>query len=348
MIMKLWQIMRKEFRVNLRTPAVVFLLILSPIVLMGLVPFGLSGSIKLRLSVVDQSYSDRGRETVAELSRSPYFASVDLSLSLEEASARMDRGKVDGIVLIPPSGEGYSLVVDGTHATLAGDVEYYVLQQLGKPETDGVQIKSTTKFLTAPDNKHYYIVAMLTLMLAIIGSGLTMFSVLTDRERKSIEHLRSTGLSAGLYVMSKVIFFTFAGIFDTVLGLGIAHLVFGLRIYGSILAFALLAVCFLFAMTSLGVTVASYSGNIVQATYVLVFLFCILALTSTMFVPLDTTEKVMAAMRFANPFYWMTDGGWKILLKGAGAADTLLHCIVLAGTGALLCFANVPKIKQTD
>jgi len=348
MIQKLWQIILKEWRVAVRTPAVVFLLILSPIVMMGLVPFGLSGSIKLRLSVVDQSYSNRGRETVAELSRSPFFDSVDLSMSLEEAARRMDYGELDGIVVIPPDGEGYSLLVDGTHSYLAADAEYYVIQQLAPPETGSEKIKATTKFLTAPDNKHYYIVAMLTLMLAVVGSGLAMYSVLVDRKRKSIEHLRSTGVPAGLYVISKVLFFSFAGILETMLGLAIAYLVFGFHFYGSPLAFALLAVCFLFSMTSLGVTVASYSENIVQATYILVFLFCILALTGTIFVPLDMTEKAMAAMRYANPFYWMTDGGWKILLKGAGAADTLLHCIVLAGTGALLCFANVPKIKQTD
>ena len=348
MMRKLWEIMRKEFRVVVRTPVGLFLLALCPIVMVGLVPFGLSGSVRIRLSVVDQSFSERGLEKAAILSRSPFFSSVDMSLSMEEATARMEHGELDGIVVIPADGEGYTLLIDATHNALAADVQYYVQKQLGGLSIDGLPIRSTRKFLSSSDNKHYYIVAMLVLLISIIGSGLSMYSVLVDREHKTIEHLRSTGVPAGLYVMSKVLFFSLVGLMETAVGLLIASLVFDFHVYGSLWAFILLATCFLFCMTSLGVTIATYSKNLVQATYILVFLFCMLSLISTMFVPLDTTARFMGLMRFINPFYWVTDGGWKILLKGAGMADIPLYYAVLFGAGVLLSVANILKIKQTD
>ena len=348
MMRMLWEILRKEFRVSVRTPLEIFLLILSPVIMVGLVPFGLSGAVRIRLGVVDQSFSDRGLEKVAVLARSPYISEVEMYISLEEAMGKMEKNQLDGVLVIPREGEGYNLLIDGTHNALEADVQYYVQKQLGDLNLDGVPLRSTRKFLSSTDNKHYYIVAMLVLLMSIIGSGLGMYGILVDREHKSIEHLRSTGVPATLYILSKELYFSLLGLLETGLGLLIAWLVFDFQVYGPIGAFILLAACFLFCMTSLGVTIATYSKNLVQATYILVFLFCMLSLISTMFVPLDTTARFMGTMRFINPFFWVTDGGWKILLKGASFSDIPLYYAVLFGAGVLFTLANVLKIKQTD
>ena len=92
MMRTLAQILRKEFLQLVRTPALVFILFLCPVVVVGIVPFGLSNKTRLRVEVVDETFSGRGRETVSALAASPQIARVSLSSSLQESERRIDSG----------------------------------------------------------------------------------------------------------------------------------------------------------------------------------------------------------------------------------------------------------------
>ena len=83
-----------------------------------------------------------------------------------------------------------------------------------------------------------------------------------------------------------------------------------------------------------------------RTIYVLVFVFIMLILLSTMFAPLDNMDPVWAATRFVNPFFWMVDGAWKILLKDVKLAANPVNCLALLGIGSVLTAFNILKIRQ--
>jgi ABC-2 type transport system permease protein len=341
------QILVKEFLQLVRSPAMAFILILCPIIVVGIVPLGLSNKTRLRVEVVDESYSGRGREAVTALSGSPQIARVSQSASLQASERRMDLGEIDGIVVVPRDGGEYHILADASQLVLGRDVAYYVSRQLSGVQDDG-RVRTHALFLSGAGNTHYYLVTMLSLLIAIMGCCLATLSVVTEKESKTLEHLRSTGMSASLYVFSKVLFFTLIGLGELTLGLVIARAGYSLVCAGPLLDYYLLAACFLFALVNLGILVAVGTRTLVRAIYVLVFLFITLILLSTMFAPLDNMAPFWASTRFVNPFFWIADGSWKIVLKGLSVTDNPENCLVLLGLGSILSVINIKKVKKLD
>lgn len=347
MMRVLWHMLVKEFLQLVRTPALLFVLILCPVVTVGLVPFGLSNKPRIRVEVVDESFSGRGRETLALLAGSPQITQLSQTSSLQEAEGRMARGEIDAIVIVPANEEASRILVDGSNIPLARDAAYYVGLQLHKPQENEL-LRSHTLFVTETGNTHYYLVAMLVLLIAIVGCSLVALSVVTEKENKVLEHLRSTGLNPLMYVASKLVFFSLVGLCELAVGLLIARLVFALQSAGPLWKLFLLAACFLFAIVNLGILIAASTRTLVRTIYVLVFVFIMLILLSTMFAPLDNMDPVWAATRFVNPFFWMVDGAWKILLKGVKLAANPVNCLALLGIGSVLTAFNILKIRQIE
>ena len=347
MMRVLWHMLVKEFLQLVRTPALLFVLLLCPLVTVGFVPFGLSNKPRIRVEVVDESFSGRGRETLALLAGSPQIAQLSQASSRQEAEGRMARGEIDAIVIVPANDEACRILADASNLPLARDVAYYVgLQLHGTQENE--LLRSHTLFVSGTGNTHYYLVAMLVLLIAIVGCCLVALSVVTEKESKVLEHLRSTGLSPLMYVASKLVFFSLVGLCELAVGLLIARWVFALQSAGPLWELFLLAACFLFAIVNLGILIAASTRTMVRTIYVLVFLFITLILLSTMFAPLDNMDPFWAATRFVNPFFWMVDGAWKILLKGVKLATNPVNCLALLGIGSVLTVAHVLKIKQID
>lgn len=340
----LGHILRKELLQLLRTPALAAILLLCPVITVGLVPFGLRNETRLRVAVVDQSYSSLGREAVEKLNGSPHIQGFQ-ALSLPEAERLMDRDEIDAIVVVNDDGRKWTLLASGAHLIVSSDAANYIVRQLSSGLEDA-SIRVHRKYAGGRGNGNFYIVTMLVLLIAIIGCFLAALSVINEKESKVLEHLRSTGMRPGLYVGSKLLFFLLVGLAELTVGLLITRVVFHFRVAGSLLDVYILASCFLLAMVGLGIFVSASSHSLIQGVYVLVFLFFILVLLSTMFAPLDNMSPLWATTRFANPFFWMADGSWRIMLKGFTLADCSLHLAMLLLEGALLYGLNVWKIKN--
>ena len=347
MMRRLWQLLVKEYLQLVRTPALLFVLVLCPVVTIGFVPFGLNDKARIRVAVVDESFSDRGREAVALLARSPQIVEVSASVSRQEGERRMDKGEVDALVVIPPDGGECRILADASQIILGVNAALYTERQLTGEQGDD-RVRMHWLYLSDAGNTQYYLVTMLVLLIAIIGCCLVALFVVQEKESKVLEHLRSTGLSATMYVLPKVLFVSLLGLCELAAGLVIARVMFSLECAGSLPELFLLAACFLFAIVNLGILIAVGTRTLVRTIYVLVFVFIILILLSTMFAPLDNMDPVWASTRYVNPFFWAVDGGWKIILKGIPLSASPANCLALLGTGGVLMLINILKIKQID
>lgn len=334
---------KKEWLQLRRSPSLVGLLVLCPLVMVGIVPFGLGNKTRLRVAVVDESFSGRGRETVLSLAGRPQVASVVQEHSLTQACRKMDLGRLDAIIAIPRDGGTPTLFTDGSHTLLAGSA----VAALGTlpPQADA---RVHRKFISRGDNTHYSLISMLVLLIAIIGCCLTALSVVGEKEKKTLEYMQTSGMGLPFYVLAKEGFFVLTGLAELAAGLVIARLVFGLEPAAGLAGTFLLGTAFLWTVTALGIGIAAFTRDIVRAVYVLVFLFISMILLSTMFAPLDNLSPFWAATRWINPFYWVTDGMWKSMLIGAPVRMLAVHAGALLAIGAGLSALNIWKLKQND
>ena len=341
-------ILRKELIQLFRTPALLVILLLCPVITVGLIPFGLGGKTRLRVEVVDYSNSDRGRETVIALSRSPFVKSVKLSQSEEASFKDMDRSRVDAVVILLKNGET-TISADASHIFVASDARLYIESILSGNPSDGQdRIRPHTLFVSCDDTTHYFMMAMIVLLTAIVCTCLPTLSVVKESETKVLEHLRSTGMKASTYVLSKNVFFMAVSLLELIAALILARCIFNLSTAGPVSALLLLFTCFFFAMSNLGITIAACCKSMVRSIYVLVFVFLVLILLSTMFAPLDNMSPVWAATRFVNPFYWIVSGETRIMLKGIGVTGIFPHICMLLSFGGVLFAINIAKIHKTD
>ena len=343
MIRAFLHIMLKDAIQLLRTPVLLGLLVLCPAIAIGLVPFGLENKVNLHVLVVDESFSEAGREVVRNLNASPQLKASQ-ELSMETAQELMDKGKADATVLITADGS-YSILPDASHAIQAMDASEIISRQLFRtPEDNGV--KMHTLFVSGSGNTHYYLTVMLILLMSIIGCCLVGLSIINEKVNRQLEYYRSVGMSPTIYITSKLTFHILVTLLELGLGLLVGRLVFGYEVLGPLPAFFLLAACFLFCVINLGVLMAVVSKTLIQTVYGIIFLFFVLMLLGTMFAPVDNMTPFWAATRYLNPFFWTADAGWKIALRGFSIREVLTNVLALLTQGTLLTVVNIRLLAK--
>ena len=347
MMKRIGNLLIKEFLQLVRTPALLAIIVLSPLVIIGLVPFAMSNKVRCRVEVIDRSFSDAGREAVAGLSGSKYIVSCVLSESLQESVARMDRAELDLILIIEPDGR-QTILADGTHNLNATASVWHVCKQLEKPRTEVTAgIRFHHLFSSGDDNTHYYLVSMLVLLVAIVSCSLITVSVISEKESKMLEHLFSTGLRPSVYLASKLLFFCFIGLLELMADCSFPGL------YSPSCRRLLADAGLLGRMLHVPDAESQFpdrlwlpipsSGHFHPGLALL-----ILILLSTMFAPLDHMSDLFASTRFVNPFFWMIDGSWMIILKGYAFGSLLPHFGMLLGMGAALTFLNLFILQKSN
>lgn len=339
------QILLKELKQLVRSPGMILILLLCPFITVGIVPFGMGNETRVKVDVVDNSFSARGREVTERLSHSPNVMQASFSPSVSVSQERMDRNLIDAIVIVPAGGGPCQLIVDGSHNISGRDASTFLTIQLSSPpSTPGVNVH--TRFISGVGNTHYFMSTMMALLLAIIACSLSTLSVVTEMERRTLEYFRSIGMGMGLYVWSKILVYTLISVLVQLLGLLIARWFHGFTPACPLWAYLLLCACFASSLSAIGIIIASYTGNVVRAIYSEVFVFLILALLSTMFAPLDYMSDGWAETRYLNPFFWMADGSWSLLLKGLRPVDILPHYLLLALFTVVLSTLSVFRLRK--
>lgn len=344
MLRAFFNIMRKDALQLLRTPVLMGLLVICPVVVIGLIPFGMENRLSTKVQVVDETRSETGREVVKRLNASPHISATE-ALSINEAQQIMNVGKADAIVLISPDGE-QEILSDASHSLLAQDAAHIIGKQLMGYADEDERFHLHPLFISGTGNTHYYLTTMLSLLMAIISCCLVGLSIIGEKLNRQLEYYRSVGMSATLYVVSQIAFHILVTLLELAVGLVVGRLVFGYVILGSVLDFFLLSACFVFCILNVGVLMAAVSKTLIQTVYGIIFAFFVLMLLGTLFAPVDNMTPFWAATRYINPFFWMSDAAWKIALRGFSMGDIWINYLALFVEGSLLTVLNIRILSK--
>ena len=337
-------LMLKDALQLLRTPVLMGLLILCPAIAIGLVPFGLENKVNLHVLVVDESFSDAGREALRNLNASPQVR-ASRELSMETAQVLLDKGDADAVVQIEADGT-VNILPDASHAIQAMDASEIITRQLFRSQEEEDDMDVHRLFASGSGNTHYYLTSMLSLLLSVIACCLVGLSIINEKVNRQLEYYRSVGVSSALYVSSKLVFHILVTMLELAFGLVIARAVFGYRVLGPLPDFFLLSAAFVFSVINLGVLMAGVSKTLIQTVYGVIFLFFVLMLLGTMFAPVDNMTPFWAATRFINPFFWIADGSWKIALRGFSLSDVWVNFLALMVQGIILTLVNIRVLAK--
>lgn len=316
--------------------------------------------------VVDADRTSTSRGIVRRLGASGLFDVVGQSASADSADDAMLRGRVTLIVTIPHDFEG-SLVREGSapihldvnaeKGSAAGIVQSYAMRILASYSDElNTQLHPTSRsvrdvgtavippargfgrietrvqdwYNPTLDYKHYMVPGILVALVTMISTLLTAQNIAREKEMGTLEQLNVTPITKAEFIAAKLLPFWVLGLLDLMLGLIVAHLVFGVPIRGNPLLLLGAAGVYLVVALAIGLWVSTIVETQQQAMFVAFFILMIYLLMSGLFTPIDSMPRRVQLLSELNPVRHFVTIARAVLIKGAGLSEILRPLGILA------------------
>ena len=312
----------------------------------------------LRLGVVDYSRTPESRELVSAFNEGLVFKTEGYFSSSDKLGEEISGGYLDAGLVIPrdfaekrarKETVEVQLLVDAVNAntaTIAGGYAARIIaslnQKIGLQQPPRQQSASDTSMSAAistvsnaatrgsvtprltllynPGLKSSWFITtgMIGLLLVLQGSVVSSASLVREKEIGTVEQLLMTPAGSSEIIIAKVgpIFLLLA--LDIGLALGVARVVFGVPVRGSLLLFFLAASLCVLCGIGLGMLIATFTRTQQQAQLMSFFTNPPLALLSGATTPIEAMPTWLQPITSLNPVKHFAIISRGILLKGSG------------------------------
>lgn len=348
------EVIKKELLQLLRNPLLLLIVICCPVIILGIVPHAMGNEPHIRLIWIDRDDSPASRRIGHLLSLSSHFSKITTTQTLEQALSTLEKGKADMILQIPANfGKQEALnvppslfiAVDGTHTISTQNYLYY-LQQTLRPAASGYDLQVYPLFNESSDNRNFYLVSLLVLLMTILGISLVTLNVVIEKGNGVFEQLRATAMNWHVYIGGKITFFVMLCLLELLLALLICRISYGFGVGDNLFDFMVIACFFQLTTVGLGLLIASLTKTPLQAAYLTIFLLLTLVLLSTMFSQLHSMPAWGQALRFINPLFMMLDASRLVALKGFTLQQVVPQLLWLALQGSSLILLAGWRLKR--
>lgn len=307
------------------------------------------------VGIVDEDHSNLSRTFAAAILK-PYFKAPEM-LSISAIDEALDSGRHSFVIDIPPRFEADILAgrtptiqisVDATAMTLAGNgtgyIQSIVAKELGAflgrdPNSTQSPVELQIRARFNPNLESSWFTAIMQIinnvtMLSMILAGA---AVIREREHGTIEHLLVMPVTPIEIMLAKVWANGAVILLAVLISLAVVvQGIIGAKISGSYVMFAFGTSLFLFAMTSLGITLATIARSMPQFGLLAIPFFVVMNMLSGGITPLEAMPTWLRAIMAAAPSTHYTAFSQTVLLRGAGIAIVWPQLLAIAAIGALL------------
>jgi ABC-2 type transport system permease protein len=376
-------IIQKEFFQTLRDPRTRALLFGPPI--LQLILFGYAVNLDVenaKTAWMDMDRTPESRNLLAAFQGSRYFKIIATPQDDREIQDLMDHGRVQIVVRVLPgfsrdvkrgNSAGVQLIVDGTNSNTAAIVSSYAsqivtayagrmvaLQQNARmiPRTAMIRgpAPSVLPVLTAqariwfnPDlrSRVYFVPGVIVNIIALVTIMLTAMSIVREKEIGTMEQLMVTPLRPFELISGKLIPFAIVGIFEVVLVIIAALLVFRTPIHGSIPLLFGCTLLFLLSTLGVGLFISTISRTQQQAMMSSFFFFMPAMLLSGFAFPIRNMPVPVQYLTYLNPLRYFMQIVRDIFLKGTGIHALWQEITALLVFGVAILTLSVLRFRKT-
>ncbi|HSW25413.1 MAG TPA: ABC transporter permease [Burkholderiaceae bacterium] len=368
-----WGIVLKEF-LQLKRDRITFGMVVGmPIVQLILFGYAINTDPRhLPTAVVIGEHSEFTRSALAAMKTSGYFEFVDELTSEEAARAALARGDVQFVVNFPPDftrkllrGERPALLIeaDATDPAAAGaaiasvrelaatvarkDLQGALAPLAGSPPPFEVRVHK----LYNPEGltQHNIVPGLMGVILTMTMVMMTGLAMTRERERGTMENLLATPAQPLEVMTGKIVPYIFIGLIQSTIILLAAVYLFGVPFVGSVTVLYVVALVFIAANLTVGITLSSIAQNQLQAMQLTFFYFLPTMLLSGFMFPFQGMPRWAQWIGEALPATYFMRLVRGILLKGNHWADLWPHIWpMMVFTVVVMTFAVVFYRKTLD
>jgi ABC-2 type transport system permease protein len=338
----MWAIFLKELRQIRRDHRSLALMIVLPLTL--LIVFGYAASFDV--TSVPTAVVGPFAEVVSEqLPPVAEVVTVDPSLGRDDAVEMLRDGEAVLAVVADPQP---AVLVDGSHL-FAARAAVTALNQAAQEVTLPAGIpfpQPEVLFNPELDTSTVMVPGLIGIILVAVGTVMTSLGVVRERQTGTLEQLAVMPFSARGVFLGKVLPYFGIAAFDVVVVVTAGMLLFDMPFEGSVAAFALAAVLFLFVTLGIGVLISTVSENQGQAIQLAMMTLLPQILLSGLLFPLESMGGGVRWIAYLLPLSYFIEISRALLVRGASFASLLFPYLMLAVLGAVVFTASVLRFRR--
>ena len=344
-LVRWWSIVRKEF-LQLRRDRITFAMIVGmPIVQLILFGYAINTDPRhLPTAVMITEQSEFTRSYVAAMKTSGYFDFVAELTSEDAARAALARGDVQFVVNFPADftrkllrGERPALLVEADATDpAAGGAALAALRDLGTsvakkdlkgalaplaPSDPPFDVRVHKLYNPEGLTQHNIVPGLMGVILTMTMVMMTGLAMTRERERGTMENLLATPAQPLEVMTGKIVPYIFIGLIQSTIILLAARYMFFVPFVGSVTVLYIVALLFISANLTVGITLSSIAQNQLQAMQLTFFYFLPTMLLSGFMFPFRGMPRWAQAIGDVLPATYFMRLVRGILLKGNDWAD---------------------------
>jgi ABC-2 type transport system permease protein len=183
-------------------------------------------------------------------------------------------------------------------------------------------------------------------LVTITGTLLTAMNIVREKESGTLDQLNVTPVTRSTFIAAKLIPLWSLALLVLVLGLALAHLVFGVPVRGSVAVVLLAAAVYLVGALGVGLWISTVAETQQQAMFVTYAILLVYMLMSGLFTPVRGMPVWAQWVAQLSPVMHFAELMRAVLLKGAGLADVGRELAVLTGMGVAVLTLSVRRYRK--
>ncbi len=343
-MIRLKALLVKEFLQMQRDKAVIFMMILIPVIQLLLFGFAINTDVKhLSTIVFDQCLQEESRDLLSSFTASGYFDVKEVANGYQQVNDAVDSGRAKVGVVIPPDfaenlkhgrTAAVQVIVDASDSMTASSA-ISAAQVIGQLKSQNI-IFSRYQQLTGqklqtpydirirpwynPDfvSAYYMVPGILGIVLTMTMVMVTSMAIVREREVGTLEQLLVTPMKSHELMLGKIIPYVFVGYIQAIIALSVGVLVFDLPINGSLGLLFILTTPFIVASLALGILISTVARTQMQAMQLSFFVLLPSVLLSGFMFPREAMPTFFYYIGNLIPATYFLEIMRGVILKGIG------------------------------
>jgi ABC-2 type transport system permease protein len=334
--------------------------VIAQLLIMG---YALTTEVKnTPIGIYDQSNTPSSRSLVASIRANNLFKYKGDYDNYKDLIGAIERSALSLALVIPPdfqkqiyitNGCNVQLLVDGQDANSANVASGYInavinrwkisflSSQLNKKgirlETMiPISINTTVLFNPLLKSTWYMVPALVVLLVTMVTSLLSGFSIVREKEAGTLEQLLVTPVSTLQILAGKTIPYFILGFIELCIFLLFAQLWFHIPFRGNFFTFALFGLIYMLSSIGVGILTSTIARTPQQVLLLIWFTLIFFILLSGFFIPIENMPAWVQKVTIINPVRWFMLAVREIFLKGSSLAELWHEAVVMFITGAIV------------
>ncbi|MBE7474523.1 MAG: ABC transporter permease [Anaerolineae bacterium] len=362
MLLRLSNLVFKEFIHIRRDPRTLFIMVVMPLVMLILLGYAATTDIEhLRIAVYDGDKSAQSRSLIEAYRASNSFDIAQYVAREDDLIYLLDHSDVRGALVIP-AGYGQRIVaqekaevaflIDGSDATAANTL-FSASQSVGQAVSiklieqklgvsvdamPGVEVRPRVWYNPNLESAYFMIPGMIVMVLFVFTILFTATAIVRERELGTIEQLIVTPIRPIELIVAKVLPYVVISFVVVIEVLAIGVLIFGIPINGSLSLLLGLAALFLLTSLGLGILVSSVATTQQEALLMTFATALPTVYLSGFLFPIEAMPPWLQVITYLVPARYAMVIMRGIILKGVGLE------ILAEQVAAVLIFSTIVVI----